>query len=286
MSKQGGRRSGDGNKNGEEQTHFLSHLPDLPDEPLPELPAAIYHVACHCQLMNPPGRCCAIWPRRLPIARAKSCATHPRDLATFSGAVRRHRRPLQIVAHMADLMMWAQMAGARREGLEGWRAGDVWDVEVERFFARPRVAGMPNSPAQRWGGRRRRRTVAARPAGRRADARGAAGDVAQHGRHVGETRELRARREWSPDEWGSSRPRPRANSTATPAPGVNDEIFRVPSSAMSREDMSLPTTSELEILRVIWDADRRTAAGPDRQPEGMACLKDGEHVCGTSRRLY
>jgi predicted transcriptional regulator len=39
---------------------------------------------------------------------------------------------------------------------------------------------------------------------------------------------------------------------ATPASAANDETFRVSSAAMSRDDVSLPTTSELEILRVIW----------------------------------
>jgi predicted transcriptional regulator len=40
---------------------------------------------------------------------------------------------------------------------------------------------------------------------------------------------------------------------ATPARRENDESFRVSSAGMSRDDVSLPTTSELEILRVIWE---------------------------------
>ncbi len=44
------------------------------------------------------------------------------------------RRPVQIVAHMADLMLWA-LTLARGE--YAWRAGgsDDWDAEVQRFFA-------------------------------------------------------------------------------------------------------------------------------------------------------
>jgi hypothetical protein len=44
------------------------------------------------------------------------------------------RRPVQIVAHMADLMAWAQSL-ARGENI--WKAGgsDDWGTEVERFFA-------------------------------------------------------------------------------------------------------------------------------------------------------
>ena len=44
------------------------------------------------------------------------------------------RRPVQIVAHMADLMTWA-LTIAR--GRQVWTAGggDDWDAEVQRFFA-------------------------------------------------------------------------------------------------------------------------------------------------------
>jgi hypothetical protein len=45
------------------------------------------------------------------------------------------RRPVQIVAHLADLMAWA-VTLARGEYV--WHAGgsDDWDAEVERFFAK------------------------------------------------------------------------------------------------------------------------------------------------------
>jgi hypothetical protein len=43
------------------------------------------------------------------------------------------RRPVQIVAHMADLMTWAvSMAGGGREWNPG--GGDDWNTEVRRFF--------------------------------------------------------------------------------------------------------------------------------------------------------
>jgi hypothetical protein len=43
------------------------------------------------------------------------------------------RRPLQIVAHMADLMTWSQ---ALARGEQAWTAGggDDWETEVQRFF--------------------------------------------------------------------------------------------------------------------------------------------------------
>ena len=44
------------------------------------------------------------------------------------------RRPVRIVAHMADLMTWGvSMAGGGKE----WKAegGDDWTIEVDRFFA-------------------------------------------------------------------------------------------------------------------------------------------------------
>ena len=45
------------------------------------------------------------------------------------------RRPLLIVAHMADLMSWGVSLA---HGESVWKAegGDDWNVEVERFFAR------------------------------------------------------------------------------------------------------------------------------------------------------
>lgn len=45
------------------------------------------------------------------------------------------RRPVQIVAHMADLMSWGLTLA---HGESVWKAegGENWNVEVERFFAR------------------------------------------------------------------------------------------------------------------------------------------------------
>ena len=45
------------------------------------------------------------------------------------------RQPVQIVAHMADLMTWAI---SLTQGESVWKAegGDEWDVEVARFFDR------------------------------------------------------------------------------------------------------------------------------------------------------
>lgn len=51
--------------------------------------------------------------------------------STFGPAT---RRPVQIVAHMADLMAWAITLA---QGGYVWKAegGDDWNVEVQRFFA-------------------------------------------------------------------------------------------------------------------------------------------------------
>src|SRR5688500_18717977 len=50
--------------------------------------------------------------------------------ATFGSAT---RQPVQIVAHMADLMAWA-VTLARGEYVWNAAGGDDWDVEVRRFF--------------------------------------------------------------------------------------------------------------------------------------------------------
>jgi hypothetical protein len=52
------------------------------------------------------------------------------DSATFGPAT---RRPVQIVAHMADLMAWA-ITLARGEYVWKAEGGSDWNVEVERFF--------------------------------------------------------------------------------------------------------------------------------------------------------
>jgi hypothetical protein len=44
------------------------------------------------------------------------------------------RRPVQIVAHMADLMAWA-LTFARGEYAWSAGGGDDWNTEVQRFFA-------------------------------------------------------------------------------------------------------------------------------------------------------
>lgn len=57
----------------------------------------------------------------------------PADFATMSVG-NTTRRPVQIVAHMADLMTWAQTL-ARGEHVWTAGGGDDWQTEVQRFFA-------------------------------------------------------------------------------------------------------------------------------------------------------
>lgn len=52
------------------------------------------------------------------------------DAATFGPTT---RRPVQIVAHMADLMAWA-VTLARGDYVWKAQGGDDWAVEVQRFF--------------------------------------------------------------------------------------------------------------------------------------------------------
>jgi hypothetical protein len=68
----------------------------------------------------------------LAYRAAKVLRDVPSGFATFSSGLAT-RQPVQIVAHMADLMMWAQSL-ARGENV--WKAGgsEAWDVEVQRFF--------------------------------------------------------------------------------------------------------------------------------------------------------
>ena len=68
----------------------------------------------------------------LAYRAAKVLRDAPPDFAT-SSAGSNTRQPLQIVAHMADLMAWA-LTIARGENV--WKAGggDDWNIEVQRFF--------------------------------------------------------------------------------------------------------------------------------------------------------
>ena len=70
----------------------------------------------------------------LAYRAAKVLRDAPADFGTFQVAVAA-RRPVQIVAHMADLMTWA-VTMAR--GNAAWKAegGNNWNAEVERFFDR------------------------------------------------------------------------------------------------------------------------------------------------------
>src|SRR5262245_53296171 len=69
----------------------------------------------------------------LAYRAAKVLREPPSGFATFALA-ESARRPVQIVARMADLMAWA---GRLARGESHWQAGggDQWDVEVPRFFA-------------------------------------------------------------------------------------------------------------------------------------------------------
>jgi hypothetical protein len=69
----------------------------------------------------------------LAYRAAKALRDVPADFAVFlAGSTT--RRPVEIVAHMADLMVWAHSLA---RGEHKWTAGgsDAWDVEVQRFFA-------------------------------------------------------------------------------------------------------------------------------------------------------
>jgi hypothetical protein len=68
----------------------------------------------------------------LAYRAAKVLRDAPSEFATLRVAATT-RQPVQIVAHMGDLMMWAQTL-ARGEYL--WSAGgsDDWNSEVQRFF--------------------------------------------------------------------------------------------------------------------------------------------------------
>lgn len=63
---------------------------------------------------------------------AKVLRDPPADFAEFSLSPGT-RRPVQIVAHMADLMSWGLRLA---QGEYVWKAegGDSWDAEVRRFF--------------------------------------------------------------------------------------------------------------------------------------------------------
>ena len=68
----------------------------------------------------------------LAYRAAKVLRDTPSGFATMqAGPSTRH--PVQIVAHMGDLMTWALSIA---QGASAWKAdgSDVWDVEVGRFF--------------------------------------------------------------------------------------------------------------------------------------------------------
>jgi hypothetical protein len=68
----------------------------------------------------------------LAYRAAKVLRDAPREFAQTSVAATT-RRPVQIVAHLADLMAWGLTLA---QGDSQWRAGgsDDWDAEVARFF--------------------------------------------------------------------------------------------------------------------------------------------------------
>ena len=70
----------------------------------------------------------------LAYRAAKVLKDAPPDFATFQLAVAT-RRPVRIVAHMADLMSWAVTLA---NGDYVWKAegGEDWNTEVARFFDR------------------------------------------------------------------------------------------------------------------------------------------------------
>ncbi len=69
----------------------------------------------------------------LAYRAAKVLRDLPPDFATFSAGPTA-RRPVQIVAHMADLMTWGVSIA---HGQSVWKAegSDDWNAEVARFFA-------------------------------------------------------------------------------------------------------------------------------------------------------
>ena len=68
----------------------------------------------------------------LAYRAAKVLRDAPADFATFhAGATT--RQPVQIVAHMGDLMVWGQTL-ARGENAWAAGGGQQWDSEVSRFF--------------------------------------------------------------------------------------------------------------------------------------------------------
>jgi hypothetical protein len=68
----------------------------------------------------------------LAYRAAKVLRDAPADFAKSTGAPST-RRPVQIVAHMADLMAWG-VTLARGENVWKAQGSDDWDVEVRRFF--------------------------------------------------------------------------------------------------------------------------------------------------------
>jgi hypothetical protein len=69
----------------------------------------------------------------LAYRAAKVLRDVPADFSSFTCG-ESTRRPVQIVAHMADLMAWG-ITIARGEVKWSPAGGDDWNVEVERFFS-------------------------------------------------------------------------------------------------------------------------------------------------------
>jgi hypothetical protein len=69
----------------------------------------------------------------LAYRAAKALRGVPPEFATFSGGATM-RQPVQIVAHLADLLEWGVTIA---RGDIAWKAGGSgdWDTEVHRFFA-------------------------------------------------------------------------------------------------------------------------------------------------------
>ena len=125
----------------------------------------------------------------LAYRAAKVLRDAPADFGTFQVAVAA-RRPVQIVAHMADLMSWAVTLA---NGEYVWKAegGEDWNTEVARFFDRLAALDAALDRSRPAGGRRGKAHPGA--ARRCADPRRTTRDAARRGRRSGATGKLCAR---------------------------------------------------------------------------------------------
>lgn len=114
------------------------------------------HRIDHTSALPADGSACAVL-RHLTATVAYRAAKALRDVpADFGGRSfgDATRRPVRIVAHLADLMAWATTLA---QGDYVWKAegGGDWETEVSRFFAgletldRALVAGVPGGAAER-----------------------------------------------------------------------------------------------------------------------------------------